>query len=253
MAGTALAESTEVIMDMNLRAKKVKPSWLEGLRMTSRGFASLKAFSTVSRGSSPVKRSACPPICSSRAASTAAASWSSVAPSGTPAAGRHSTPTGTCRRTSRFLSTGALTSPSTTTASMLFQSFCTSPSSLRRSPSLSQRPASSKPASSSGLRTVRTEPSALSGTSSGKSHFLREKIPSRRPLFSSKAGTPLPTARSATCRRATQGFASYSGSSVRETRIVSPMPSRSRAPMPTADLIRPSAPPPASVTPRCRG
>ena len=46
---------------------------------------------------------------------------------------------------------------------------------------------------------------------------------------------------------------SHSGSSESETRMVSPMPSVSSAPMPTADLMRPSSPSPASVTPRCRG
>ena len=46
---------------------------------------------------------------------------------------------------------------------------------------------------------------------------------------------------------------SASGSSDSETRMVSPMPSVSRAPMPTALLMRPSSPSPASVTPRWRG
>ncbi len=46
---------------------------------------------------------------------------------------------------------------------------------------------------------------------------------------------------------------SFSGASDRLTLIVSPMPSQSRAPMPTALFILPSSPSPASVTPRCRG
>ena len=46
---------------------------------------------------------------------------------------------------------------------------------------------------------------------------------------------------------------SHSGSSLSDTRMVSPMPSVSRAPMPTADLMRPSSPSPASVTPKCSG
>ena len=46
---------------------------------------------------------------------------------------------------------------------------------------------------------------------------------------------------------------SHSGSSDNDTRIVSPMPSVSKAPIPRADLIRPSSPSPASVTPRCKG
>ena len=43
------------------------------------------------------------------------------------------------------------------------------------------------------------------------------------------------------------------GSSVRDTRIVAPMPSCSNAPMPIADLISPICAVPASVTPRCSG
>jgi len=46
---------------------------------------------------------------------------------------------------------------------------------------------------------------------------------------------------------------SASGGSVSDTRMVSPMPSSSRAPMPVAPLARPSSPSPASVTPRWSG
>ena len=46
---------------------------------------------------------------------------------------------------------------------------------------------------------------------------------------------------------------SHSGSSESDTRMVSPMPSVSNAPIPKALLIRPSSPSPASVTPRCSG
>ena len=46
---------------------------------------------------------------------------------------------------------------------------------------------------------------------------------------------------------------SASGSSDRLTRMVSPMPSVRRAPIPTALFILPSSPSPASVTPRCSG
>ena len=42
-----------------------------------------------------------------------------------------------------------------------------------------------------------------------------------------------------------QGTISSSGSSVRDTRMVSPKPSISRAPMPMADFMRPSSPSPA--------
>mmetsp|Transcript_15939 Transcript_15939/g.64275 ORF Transcript_15939/g.64275 Transcript_15939/m.64275 type:complete len:390 (+) Transcript_15939:646-1815(+) len=49
------------------------------------------------------------------------------------------------------------------------------------------------------------------------------------------------------------GSSSNSGSSVNETRIVSPRPSANRAPIPMADFMRPSSPSPASVTPRCSG
>ena len=43
---------------------------------------------------------------------------------------------------------------------------------------------------------------------------------------------------------------SNSGSSVNDTRIVSPIPSVSKVPMPNADFILPSSPSPASVTPK---
>src|SRR5439155_3654898 len=46
---------------------------------------------------------------------------------------------------------------------------------------------------------------------------------------------------------------SSTGSAVRETRIVSPMPSTSSAPIPTALLIEPEYGVPASVTPRWSG
>ena len=46
---------------------------------------------------------------------------------------------------------------------------------------------------------------------------------------------------------------SASGSSLNETLIVSPIPSASNAPIPTALFILPSSPSPASVTPRCNG
>ncbi|MNR54734.1 hypothetical protein D3C85_1749690 [compost metagenome] len=47
--------------------------------------------------------------------------------------------------------------------------------------------------------------------------------------------------------------ASFSGSSVKDTRTVSPNPSSNNVPIPTADLTRPSSPSPASVTPKCKG
>ena len=43
---------------------------------------------------------------------------------------------------------------------------------------------------------------------------------------------------------------SFSGGSVRETRMVSPMPISNNAPMPAADFTLPSRSLPASVTPR---
>ena len=46
---------------------------------------------------------------------------------------------------------------------------------------------------------------------------------------------------------------SSTGSAVSETRIVSPIPSTSSAPMPTALLIEPENGVPASVTPRWSG
>mmetsp|Transcript_4178 Transcript_4178/g.10643 ORF Transcript_4178/g.10643 Transcript_4178/m.10643 type:complete len:276 (-) Transcript_4178:1111-1938(-) len=58
---------------------------------------------------------------------------------------------------------------------------------------------------------------------------------------------------SAISLRRLHGAYSNSGSSVSETRTVSPRPSARRVPMPTADFILPSSPSPASVTPRWRG
>jgi hypothetical protein len=46
---------------------------------------------------------------------------------------------------------------------------------------------------------------------------------------------------------------SSTGSSVRETLIVSPMPSARRVPIPTADFTPPAGSGPASVTPRWSG
>ena len=43
------------------------------------------------------------------------------------------------------------------------------------------------------------------------------------------------------------------GGAVSDTRMVSPMPWASSAPIPTADLMMPSLGVPASVTPRCSG
>ena len=52
------------------------------------------------------------------------------------------------------------------------------------------------------------------------------------------------------CRMRNAAGTSSAGSAVSETRMVSPMPSSSSAPMPTADLTMPEAGVPASVTPR---
>ena len=46
---------------------------------------------------------------------------------------------------------------------------------------------------------------------------------------------------------------SSTGFSVRETLIVSPIPSANNVPSPTEDLISPPRIVPASVTPRCNG
>ena len=67
-------------------------------------------------------------------------------------------------------------------------------------------------------------------------------------LLLAKGGVHLPTSASSA-----HGISSYSGSSVKETRMVSPRPSSRRAPMPMALFILPSSPSPASVTPRCNG
>jgi hypothetical protein len=46
---------------------------------------------------------------------------------------------------------------------------------------------------------------------------------------------------------------SSTGSSVSETRMVSPIPSDRSVPIPTADFTPPAGIGPASVTPRCSG
>ena len=48
-------------------------------------------------------------------------------------------------------------------------------------------------------------------------------------------------------------YTSCTGSSVKETRIVSPIPCNSSAPIPTALFTIPASVVPASVTPTCRG
>ena len=62
------------------------------------------------------------------------------------------------------------------------------------------------------------------------------------------AGKPAPN-----CARYCATGSSLTGGSVRETRMVSPMPSCNNVAIPTQDLMRPLSPPPASVTPRCIG
>mmetsp|Transcript_62111 Transcript_62111/g.134845 ORF Transcript_62111/g.134845 Transcript_62111/m.134845 type:complete len:254 (+) Transcript_62111:815-1576(+) len=253
MAGALFVSSDLDSIEKNLLPRKVTPSRLFGLSKISLGSALLIALSTTSWDSSPEKSRAWPPTLCSRGPSTEAASCRRVAPSGTLSPGRQITPSGTSRRSFSWVAAAAEMSPSTTTTSTLFQSFWTSPSFLRRRPKRSHRPCRSSDSSSEGVARARTEPSIFSGTSMGKLQSRLENWPSRRVPRSSKGSTPLPSAISATRLRAAQGLTSNSGSSVNETRIVSPMPSKSKAPIPTADLMRPSAPPPASVTPRCKG
>ena len=63
-----------------------------------------------------------------------------------------------------------------------------------------------------------------------------------------------PRSRSPSAFRISQATStSLTGSAVRETRSVSPMPSTRSAPMPTALLIAPVKGMPASVTPRWSG
>ena len=59
--------------------------------------------------------------------------------------------------------------------------------------------------------------------------------------------------RPAALRIALAATTSRTGSAVRETRIVSPMPRHSRPPMPMADLMVPIYSVPVSVTPTCSG
>mmetsp|Transcript_122498 Transcript_122498/g.346401 ORF Transcript_122498/g.346401 Transcript_122498/m.346401 type:complete len:325 (-) Transcript_122498:976-1950(-) len=255
IAGIFAATSMVERFAKNFRARNVAPSVVSGRRRRNLG----DAFSTAARSSSvdsmPEQINAWPPSRCSRGDPTSLALCSSVTPSGLPSGlGRQSTPTGASNNAFKLSAhVAAEMGPSTTMASTLFQSFCTSPSCRKRRPSLSHKAAVSRPSNSSACIEARTEPSTFRGTSSGKSHFLRPKWPSRRPFGSSKGSTPLPKAVCATSRSAMHGFASNSGSSVNETRIVSPRPSRRSAPMPTADLMRPSEPPPASVTPKCIG
>mmetsp|Transcript_44695 Transcript_44695/g.129166 ORF Transcript_44695/g.129166 Transcript_44695/m.129166 type:complete len:254 (+) Transcript_44695:794-1555(+) len=253
MTGIALASPQAAMVAKNLLAKKVTPVWLFGFKSMNLGLAFATAFAMTSGDSSPVQTKAQPPTRSAMGADTASASYITVTPSGKLSPGAHTTPTGTSSNIFTFAAAFSVSAPFTTTASTLFQSFCTSPSWRRRKPKRLQSAFLSKPASSSAVTDDSTEPSAFKGTSRGKLQSLRATGPARRPLGSSKGATPVPTEASATPRKARQGLASNSGSSVRETRTVSPRPSMSKAPMPTADLIRPSAPPPASVTPKWRG
>mmetsp|Transcript_53698 Transcript_53698/g.139869 ORF Transcript_53698/g.139869 Transcript_53698/m.139869 type:complete len:248 (+) Transcript_53698:696-1439(+) len=242
--------------EKNLRPTNVTPSWLSGRSISSRGTAFSRALDITSADSVPVNTSAWPPMrCGSAGpAAAASASRSSVTPSGRLSPGRQSTPTGVFSSNFTFSAASPETSPSTTTQSTLLKSFWMSPSARSLRLNRSQSASFVSPARSSARMDVNTEPSSLRGTSTGNSHLRREKTPSRRAFCSSKGSlTPLPSAVSATERSDTQGFASYSGSSVSETRIVSPRPSIRSVPMPAADLMRPSEPPPASVTPRCRG
>eukprot|EP00967_Tisochrysis_lutea_P141325 scaffold259544_cov26-Tisochrysis_lutea.AAC.3 len=71
--------------------------------------------------------------------------------------------------------------------------------------------------------------------------------------LASQRSMPCSWAGKCTSARRLQGANSYSGSSVSETRMVSPRPSAKSAPMPMADFMRPSSPSPASVTPRWSG
>mmetsp|Transcript_4919 Transcript_4919/g.11926 ORF Transcript_4919/g.11926 Transcript_4919/m.11926 type:complete len:220 (+) Transcript_4919:913-1572(+) len=84
---------------------------------------------------------------------------------------------------------------------------------------------------------------------------LRRSNRAKLRFVSSNSGTPIFCSMALVPRsaRRLQGSISSSGSSVRETRMVSPSPSRRRLPMPIADFMRPSSPSPASVTPRCIG
>mmetsp|Transcript_105233 Transcript_105233/g.297816 ORF Transcript_105233/g.297816 Transcript_105233/m.297816 type:complete len:357 (-) Transcript_105233:26-1096(-) len=250
--GRRLVASIELSTEKKRRPRNATPSWLAGLNRMRRGSAFSTARSITSADSSPEKVRAWPPSRNGSGPSTAAPGWRMVTPSGAwPPAGA-STPTGTSRRSLRLGRSSSVRASSTTTASALFQSFCTSPSARRRRPKRLHRFALSSWRSSWVPIRVKTEPSWFRGTSTGYSH-LRLKKPSLRAATSSNAGTPLSTAASATERSVAVGCASYSGSSVRDTRIVSPIPSSSSAPIPTADLMRPSGPPPASVTPRCSG
>mmetsp|Transcript_9005 Transcript_9005/g.26903 ORF Transcript_9005/g.26903 Transcript_9005/m.26903 type:complete len:362 (-) Transcript_9005:700-1785(-) len=254
ITGTVFGKPVDDNTPKNFRARNVTPCWLCGCSSTKRGSTNFIALRISSARSSPLKSSAWPPRRCCGGSRNSPGSRSSVAPAGACSPGRQTTPTGTSSSRRAFSADAAVSWPSMTTASTLFQSFCTSPSARKWSPKRSQSSRSPKLANSSTSNRASTEPSEFSGTSSGNSQGRRTNRPSRRAALSRNGrAAPRPAAPSAARRKARQGPASSSGSSVRDTRTVSPRPSRSSAPMPTEDLMRPSEPPPASVTPRWRG
>ena len=74
-----------------------------------------------------------------------------------------------------------------------------------------------------------------------------------RPQVGQETNFTPPGRRPAAFTMAMPALTSRTGSAVRETRMVLPMPSHSRVPMPTADWMGPFHSVPVSVTPRCRG
>ena len=74
-----------------------------------------------------------------------------------------------------------------------------------------------------------------------------------RPQVGQETNFTPPLRTPAAFRIAMPAVTSRTGSAVRETRIVLPMPSMRRVPMPTADWMVPLYSVPVSVTPRCRG
>ncbi len=102
----------------------------------------------------------------------------------------------------------------------------------------------------------------MTATRSGTSMPSRPAVTSSASLYTSTCARPhdghdtissFRGRRFSDCRIWVPTLISSTGGADSDTRIVSPMPCRSRAPKATADLIVPWNAGPASVTPRCSG
>ena len=178
--------------------------------------------------------------------------------------------------TSIILRSAALASTSSTAGSVLMKTESLVAMSLKGIPTAVLKPSSLYRygalsfASMKGLIVLIMEPFGLRNrdASTFSPSFLVGSSPTRRAYaVMSRVSTYVRTAAcldlasgfsdasrdSAISERRLHGSYSNSGSSVRDTRTVSPSPSARMVPIPTALFIRPSSPSPASVTPRWRG